>query len=87
MNRFGRNGTVPFYYWFLAGLAVGILMGWFFSGFINMIFRFALLAGVVVVIGLIIYLWQKAGRPGQKVANQNDIPDANWRTIDPSGRK
>lgn len=87
MNRSWLNGTVPFYYWFLAGLAVGILIGWFFGGFINMVFRLALFAGVMVVIGLIIYLWLKANRTGEGSTKSNDIPEANWRSIDPSGRK
>lgn len=87
MDRIQRNINFPFYYWFIAGLLVGILMGWFFSGFINMIFRVLLFAGVVVVIGLIIYLWQKTGRSNGGATKSNDIPEANWRTIDPSGRK
>lgn len=87
MSRIWRNGSFPFYYWFLAGLAVGMLMGWFFSGFINMILRLFLLAAVIVAIGLVVYLWQGAGRPGEKSAKPSDIPEANWRTIDPAGRK
>jgi hypothetical protein len=87
MNRLQRNGGFPFYYWFLAGLFCGIVIGWFFSGFINMLFRLALLVGVVVVIGLIVYLWQKSNRSSGITANQSDIPEGSWRNIDPSGRK
>jgi hypothetical protein len=87
MNRFQINGRFPFYYWLFAGILIGILIGWMFSGFINMLFRLLLFAGVVIVIGLAIYLWGKISRTNGPPARQNDIPDGNWRTIDPSGRK
>ncbi len=87
MNRFRRNGELPFYYWFLAGLFIGIITGWFFHGTINFIFRMVMLAGVVIVIGLIIYLWQKGTGPGGKTPASSDIPEGSWRNIDPSGRK
>lgn len=87
MSRFQINGRIPFYYWFFAGILVGVLIGWMFSGFINMLFRMLLFGGVIVVIGLAIYLWGKVSRTNDRPARQNDIPDGNWRTIDPSGRK
>jgi hypothetical protein len=87
MNRVQRNGGFPFYYWFLAGLFVGIIAGWFFHGTINFILRMALLAGVIVVIGLIVYLWQRGPRMGSKRTTSNDIPEGAWRNIDPSGRE
>jgi hypothetical protein len=87
MNRFQRDGGLPFYYWFLAGLLIGIVTGWFFHGTINFIFRMVMLVGVVIVIGLIIYLWQKGKNPGAKASASSDIPEGNWRNIDPSGRK
>jgi len=87
MNRFQRDGGLPFYYWFLAGLFVGVITGWFFHGTINFIFRMVLLFGVIVVIGLIVYLWQRRPRSGSKNSGTTDIPEGTWRNIDPSGRK
>lgn len=86
MHRFQLNGRFPFYYWFLSGILLGILIGWVFSGFINLLFRMALFAGVVLVIGLAIYLWGRISRSNGPPARQNDIPEGNWRTIDPSGQ-
>jgi hypothetical protein len=87
MNRLQRNGGFPFYYWFLIGLVTGLLAGWFFSGFINAILRLALFAGVIAVIGVIVYLWRKSSRSVGVTANQTDIPEGSWRNIDPSGRE
>jgi len=87
MNRFRTEGGLPFYYWFLAGLLIGIITGWFFHGTINFIFRMVMLVGVVIVIGLIIYLWQKGTRSNAKSSVSSDIPEGSWRNIDPSGRK
>lgn len=87
MNRLQRNGGFPFYYWFLIGLVTGVLVGWFFSGFINALFRVALFVGVIAIIGLIVYLWRKGNRSSGVAANQSDIPEGSWRNIDPSGRE
>jgi hypothetical protein len=46
-----------------------------------------MLVGVVIIIGLIIYLWQKGTRSGGKSSVSSDIPEGSWRNIDPSGRK
>lgn len=87
MNRLQRDGGFPFYYWFLSGLVIGIITGWFFHGTINFIFRMVMLVGVIAVIGLIVYLWQKGSRPGTKNSASTDIPEGTWRNIDPSGKK
>lgn len=87
MNNVKNGGGFPFYYWFLSGLAVGLLMGWFFHGTINMILRMALLFGVVAVIILGVYLWRKTTNSSDSNAFKSDIPEGNWRDIDPSGNK
>jgi predicted lipid-binding transport protein (Tim44 family) len=85
MNNIKNGGGIPFYYWFLSGLALGLLMGWFFHGTISMILRLALLIGVIAVVVLGVYLWQKASsNRSNNIAS--DIPEGNWRDIDPSGR-
>ena len=78
----------------LAGVAfwyglfgTGLLMGWFFHGTINMILRMLLLVGVIAVIVLGVYLWQKSSGSNSSSGVVSDIPEANWRDIDPSGRK
>jgi hypothetical protein len=85
MNNFKSGGGIPFYYWFLGGLVIGLIMGWFFHGTINMILRMALLLGVVAVVVLGVYLWQKASS-NRSSGIKSDIPEGNWRDIDPSGR-
>lgn len=87
MNTFKSGGGVPFYYWFLSGLALGLLMGWFFHGTINMILRLGLLFGIVAVVILGVYLWQKASSSKSSSGFKSDIPEGNWHDIDPSGRK
>lgn len=87
MNRLRLDGKFPFYYWFLSGILLGMLIGWMFSGFINLVFRLLLFAGVVVVVGLAIYLWTRISRSSSSSTRQDDIPEGNWRTIDPAGRK
>ena len=87
MDKFKSGGGIPFYYWFLSGLVLGLLMGWFFHGTINMILRMLLLVGVIAVIVLGVYLWQKSSGSNRSSGVVSDIPEANWRDIDPSGRK
>lgn len=87
MNTFKSGGGIPFYYWFGSGLVLGLLMGWFFHGTINMILRLALLFGVVAVVVLGVYLWQKTSSSSRSSGVTSDIPEGNWRDIDPTGRK
>ncbi len=86
MGKFKSGGGIPFYYWFLSGLVLGLLMGWFFHGTINMILRMLLLVGVIAVFVLGVYLWQKSSNSNTS-SGASDIPEGNWRDIDPSGRK
>jgi hypothetical protein len=87
MDGFKRGGGVPFYYWLLGGLISGIMIGWFFHGVITMALRLALILGVIAVIVLGVYLWRKATSSSNRAAADQDIPEGNWRNIDPSGRK
>lgn len=86
MNNIKNGRGIPFYYWFLSGLALGLLMGWFFHGTINMILRMALLLGVIAVAILGVYLWQKTSSSNKSSGVQSDISEGNWRDVDPSGR-
>lgn len=86
MNNIKSGGGIPFYYWFLSGLAMGLLMGWFFHGAISMLLRLSLLFGVIAVVILGVLLWQKASSTNRSSGAASDIPEGNWRDIDPSGR-
>ncbi|MCO5222617.1 MAG: hypothetical protein M9947_13720 [Thermomicrobiales bacterium] len=86
MDKFKSGGGVPFYYWFLSGLVIGLLMGWFFHGTISMLLRLALLVALAGVIALGFYLWRQSSNSGP-ARGVSDIPEGNWRDIDPSGRK
>ena len=86
MDKFKSRGGVPFYYWLFGGLIAGVMIGWFFHGVITMALRLALIIGVMAVIVLGVYLWRKANASGSDSSGQ-DIPEGNWRNIDPSGRK
>ena len=50
-------------YGFLAGLLVGVMMGWLFAGFVGALIRVAMLAIVVVPIVLAYFAWRKIVMP------------------------
>lgn len=50
-------------YGFLAGILVGVLMGWFFAGFVGAFFRVGMVALVVVPLILIYMGWRKIVAP------------------------
>ncbi len=48
---------------FLAGIVVGILMGWMFAGFVGAFIRVAMVALVIVPVVLIYIAWRKVVAP------------------------
>ena len=46
-------------YGFLAGILLGVFIGWFFAGFIFAFIRFAMLALVIVPVVLVFLAWRK----------------------------
>lgn len=50
-------------YGFLAGMLVGILMGWMFAGFVGALIRVALFALVVIPIILLYLAWRRYVAP------------------------
>lgn len=76
MKQQGMAGAVPPNWWerlkgaqfgFIAGLLVGLLMGWFFHGVISLAVRFGLLLVLLLPLIVIGWLWlrsQRAQRPG-----------------------
>jgi hypothetical protein len=87
MDRFQKRATTgfPFYYWFIAGLIVGVVLGWSFHGVVTWIFRGLVIAGLVVVIYLFYKYWRRGQSAGKSSAE--DIPEASWRDIDSTRRR
>ena len=50
-------------YGFLAGIFIGIMMGWLFAGFIGAFIRVAMVALVIVPIVLVYIAWRKIVAP------------------------
>jgi len=67
---------------FLAGLPVGIILGWSMHGLIGFVLKSLLfLVCVVIVIGVAI-VWKGSGKP--KSGGRTDIVDVQWRSGGPS---
>jgi len=47
---------------FIAGLAIGLLLGWFFHGIISFFVQFGLVALLLLPLLVIGYLWWRSGR-------------------------
>ena len=50
-------------YGFIAGVVVGVLMGWMFAGFIGALFRVAIFAAVLIPVVLLYLVWRKVISP------------------------
>jgi predicted lipid-binding transport protein (Tim44 family) len=50
-------------YGFFAGLAIGILVGWFFAGFIGAFIRVGIVALIVIPIVLLFLAWRRFVTP------------------------
>jgi F0F1-type ATP synthase assembly protein I len=72
-------------YVFIAGLVVGILLGWMFQGIIGTLVRFALLALLIAGILYFLNIWRRSNnRPSTPF---DDIPEADWRDLDSRRRR
>lgn len=85
MNRFNggmgsAGGRIEWgSYGFFAGLAIGILIGWFFSGFIGAFIRVGIVALIVVPIVLLFIAWRRFVTPLMQPPPRRDYvtaPDA-----------
>lgn len=65
-------------YIFVAGLVVGIALGWIFQGIIGTLLRFAMVALVVVVVLYFLNLWRRNNGSSKK---PDDITEADWRDL------
>jgi len=69
------GGFRPLAYTFLAGLFVGVFLGWSMHGLIGMVFRVIMFAVAVVIVAFAISFWK-----GTRKNNSVSGPvDATWR--------
>ena len=77
------NSGRPTLYIFLAGLVIGIFIGWSMHGVIGLLFRVVIFAAAVILIVLAVNFWQKTRQDGK-----NSTIEATWReTGDPKSRR
>lgn len=73
----------PTLYVFLAGLVIGIFIGWSMHGVIGLLFRVLIFALAVTLIVLAVNFWQKT-----RTESRDTTIDATWReTGDPKSRR
>jgi hypothetical protein len=66
-------------YVFLAGLLIGMVLGWVFQGVVGLLVRLALL---IVLLAAAVYLynfWRKMRDPDSR--DRDGIPEADWRDL------
>jgi hypothetical protein len=68
------SSSRPMLYVFLAGLVVGIFIGWSLSGVIGLLFRVVIFAVAVALIVLAVNFWQKT-----RSESRDTTIEANWR--------
>jgi len=76
-------------YGFIAGLLVGLLMGWFFHGVISLAVRFGLLFVLLLPLIVIGWLWlrsQRAGSPSGPSSRTMAEPETSWTAVIDVGR-
>jgi hypothetical protein len=77
------SSSRPMLYVFLAGLVIGIFIGWSMHGVIGLLFRVVIFALAVVLIVLAVNFWQKTRQEGR-----DSTIEATWReTGDPKSRR
>ncbi|MEJ7902371.1 MAG: hypothetical protein WKF63_11030, partial [Thermomicrobiales bacterium] len=84
-------GAVPPHWWerlkgaqfgFIAGLVIGLLMGWFFHGVISLAVRFGLLLVLLLPLIVIGWLWLRSQRaPGTSGPPAQPPPGAGWTAV------
>lgn len=54
-TRFARFG-------FVAGLVVGVLVGWFFHGVVSLILRLGFVIALLIPLAIVLWLWWRSNR-------------------------
>ena len=62
---------------FLAGLPVGIFIGWSLSGLVGFLIRFILFIVAVVIIAGVVIMWKNSRQPPRD--GRPDVVDVQWR--------
>jgi F0F1-type ATP synthase assembly protein I len=67
----------------IAGLAIGIILGWLFSGFVGAVVRLAviLLFLIPLIAALVFWFSNRRGSGGSSA-----VQEASWRDLDGPGR-
>ena len=91
MNRQTISAAVPPHWWerlrgaqfgFVAGLLVGLVMGWVFHGVISLAVRFGILVLLLLPLILIGWLWLRSQRSTPpSPANQQPPPGVSWQSM------
>ena len=79
-SRFSMSTPVIF----IAGIVVGIFLGWVFDGLISILIRLGFVA-LLVVAALYLYgRWKDSKKPPDR---GDGVWDADWRDLDPRRRR
>ena len=70
----------------IAGLVVGIFLGWIFHGFVGFLVKISLLIVLMVPLVLAIYFWRRVTTPTVS-APRSDIRDADWIELESGNRR
>lgn len=91
MKQHMLAGAVPPHWWerlkgaqfgFIAGLLIGLLMGWFFHGVISLAVRFGLLLVLLLPLIVIGWLWLRSQRaPGSSGSPAQPPPGTGWTAV------
>lgn len=66
-TRFARFG-------FIAGLVVGVLIGWFFHGVVSLILRLGFVIALLIPLAIVLWLWWRSNRtPAPPARTQRSI--------------
>jgi len=81
-TRFARFG-------FVAGLVVGILIGWFFHGVVSLIMRVGFVIALLIPLAIVLWLWWRSSRtpmPADRPRTSIQWVDISARDYDRSDR-
>jgi F0F1-type ATP synthase assembly protein I len=75
----------PIVYSFIAGLLVGMLLGWFYHGFVGLLIRILVLIPLLIVVVAAVMFWRGTSRQRARMNQSHDI-ETTWRDVDQRGR-
>lgn len=69
--KYGSYGVV-------AGLFIGVMMGWMFHGFVSIVVRLGLLLIVILPVCLAVYFWFKVNAGSRTDRHEPVVREAEW---------